>query len=119
MRFYYIILFAVVMVFTGCSRGPAKISVTNASSISLSNVWVSGEHFSQSLGLMSPGMSASFTLTSGSETKVWLNFEAEAQKVDSRGSRFSDYFEVSSGHPLSLTVGADLKVVPSRTTGKR
>lgn len=119
MRFHYTMLIAVVTAFTGCSRGPAKVSVANGSSVSLSNVWVAGEHFSQSIGSMSPGMSASFALPARSESKMWLSFEAEGQKVDSRGSRFSDYFEASSIHPLLLTVGVDLKVASSSSIGRQ
>jgi hypothetical protein len=113
MRFYTIILIAIAAATTGCSRGPAKISVTNDSSVTVSNVMVCGQHFSQSIGSMTPNMSASFALTSRSETNVWLYFETDGKEVDSRGKKRPNYFKASSRHPLSLTIGADLSVTSS------
>jgi RNA polymerase sigma factor (sigma-70 family) len=98
-------------------RHPAEISVTNASSVTVGNVIVCGEHFSASIGTMIPTMSVNSTLTSFglySETNVWLYFEANGKEFDSRGKqplrKRAKYFEVSSRHPLTLTIGADLSV---------
>lgn len=113
MRFYRSVLIALTVVLAGCSRGPAKISLTNRSSVTISNVCVSGQHFAQLLASLTPGMSMSFALDRPSENDVWVAFESDGQSFDSRGKSRPDFFAVGPGHPLSLTIGDDLKVVPS------
>ena len=110
MKFYTIVLITVTIAFVGCSRGPAKISVANGSGITLSNVWVSSEHFATSFGTLTPGMSVSVPLTSRLDTNIWVTFEATGQKHDSRGEDRPSYFEVSLQHQLSLTIETDLTV---------
>jgi hypothetical protein len=97
------------------SRSPAKVTLTNGSSMTVSNVQVDGEHFGQFLGTMTPGMSMSFTLTKPSEKEVWVFFDAAGQSFDSRGKKRTNYFEASSRHPLSLIIEADLSVISSRS----
>jgi hypothetical protein len=116
MRFYGNILIAVAALIAGCSRGPAKISLTNGSSVTVSNVQVAGEHFAQPLGLLTPGTSIGFTLSRASENNVWVTFEANGQALDSRGKGRPNFFEVGPRHPLSLTIGTDLNVVSSNST---
>jgi RNA polymerase sigma factor (sigma-70 family) len=102
------------------SGGPAMISITNASSVTVSNVMVCGEHFSTGAGMngliMTPNMSATTTLTPYglfSANKVWLFFDFDGKQFDSRGKFRPIYYEVSSRHPLTLTIGADLSVTSS------
>jgi hypothetical protein len=52
-----------------------------------------------------------FALTVRSQTNVWITFEADGQVWDSRGTNRPNFFRVNLTHPLSLTVGTDLKVV--------
>lgn len=101
------------------SRGPVKITLTNGSSITVTNVQVDGEHFAQFLGTMTPGMIMSFTLSRPSEKNIWVTFNANGQTFESRGKIESGvkpdliYFNASSRQPLSLTIGTDLRVVSS------
>jgi RNA polymerase sigma factor (sigma-70 family) len=105
-------------------RYPAEISIINASGVTISNVIVCGEHFSSGAGtnglIMTPNMSAITTLTPfglSSETNVWLLYDFDGKEFDSRGKqplrKRAKYFEVSSRHPLTLTIGADLSVTSS------
>jgi len=105
-------------------RHPAQISIINASGVTVSNVIVCGEHFSSGAGMngliMIPNMSVTTTLTPFglfSETNVWLLYDFDGKEFDSRGKqplrKRARYFEVSSGHPLTLTIGADLSVTSS------
>jgi len=113
MRLYGSIVIALAAVLAGCSRGPAKVSLTNGSSVTLTNVCVSGEHFGQRLGSLTPGMSMSFALDRRSANDVWVSFESDGRSFDSRGKGRPNFFEVGPGHPLSLTIATDLKVVSS------
>jgi hypothetical protein len=113
MRFQSSVLITLAAMLAGCSRGPAKISLSNRSSVTISNVCVSGEHFAQPLGSLTPGMSMSFALDRPSADDVWVTFESDGQSFDSRGKSRPDFFAVGPGHPLSLTIGADLKVLSS------
>ena len=113
MRFYSSVLLALTAAIAGCSRSPAKISLTNGSSVTVSNVQIAGEHFSLPVGAVTPGMSMSFTLSRPGEENVWVTFESDGHPFDSRGKGRPNLFEVGPRHPLSLTIGADLKVISS------
>ena len=99
MRFHITILIAVIALLSGCSRGPAKISVIN--------LWVSGPHFAIQLGTLTPGMEADLVVHPRGKSRTWLSYEAGGQKIDSGGR---DYFDVSWGHPVLVVIGADLKM---------
>ena len=107
MRFHITILIAVIALLSGCSRGPAKISVINRSGITVSNLWVSGPHFAIQLGTLTPGMEADLVVHPRGKSRTWLSYEAGGQKIDSGGR---DYFDVSWGHPVLVVIGADLKM---------
>jgi hypothetical protein len=98
------------MVVAGCSRGPVNVSVTNQSGITLTNLSVNSDHYAQILGPFSPGMSASFDYPQ-SDSRGWVYFEANGQKVDSRGTNHSAYFRIGYGRPLSVVIGPDWSVV--------
>jgi hypothetical protein len=92
----------------------AKVSVVNRSGVTISNVWVSGPHFAWSLGSLAPGVEEHLDVRPGGESRAWLSYEAGGQKIDRGGM---DYFKVSWMHPVSVTVGVDLKfTTPSGIT---
>jgi hypothetical protein len=102
---YLFITFAIIITLTGCSRGPAEVTVVNRSGVTVSNVMVSGPHFAASLGTMTPGMEAKMTVHPGGESRCWLSYETGTQKIDGGGL---DYFRIGWMHPVSVTIGTDL-----------
>jgi hypothetical protein len=92
------------------SGGPAMITLTNGSSMTITNVQVDGGRFAQFIGTMTPGMSASFTLGQSRLNDVWVSFGAAGKTYDSRGKSRPNYFAASSRWPLSLSIGPDLTV---------
>jgi len=109
MRLTAIILTAVLTVLAGCSRGPVNVSITNSSSITVSNVSLNSDRYSQIIGSLPPGASATLVYPR-SDSRGWLYFEADGKKFESRGKTYRDYFEISSRRPLALVIGADLTV---------
>jgi hypothetical protein len=106
------------MVLAGCSRGPVNVSITNSSSITVTNVSLNSDHYSQMVGSLPPGASATLVYPH-SDSRGWLYFEADGKKFESRGKTYSDYFEISSRRPLALVVGADLTVAGGSGTKSR
>lgn len=106
LKYHTIILVAVAAALSGCSRGPVHVSVANRSGVTISNVCVSGTHFAVQLGTLTPGMEAQMIVHPNGDTRTWLSYEAGGQKIDAGGR---DYFDVLWGHPVSVTIGADLK----------
>jgi hypothetical protein len=106
MRFYTIFLISVAVMLSGCSRGPAKISVINHSGITISNVWISGPHFAESLGTLTPDMQMDLVVQPKGATHAWVSYEAAGVKIDSGGR---DFFEVGRG-PVMVIIGTDLKM---------
>ena len=106
MRFHTIILIAVSAILSGCSRGPAKVSIINRSSVTISNAWISGPHFAVQLGTLTPDMQMDLTVQPRGESHAWLSYEAGGQKIDSGGR---DFFEVGR-RPVLVVIGADLKM---------
>jgi anti-sigma factor RsiW len=78
---------------------------------SISNLSVNSDHFAVFGPPMSPGMSV--RLLYPSDSRGWLYFEANGQKIDSRGKHFTDYVTFTSQRPLSFEIAADLKVTSS------
>jgi hypothetical protein len=93
------------------SHGSVEVSVINHSRLTLTNVSVSGDHFAQVGWTMTPGMSA--RMLCPVDARGWLYFEANGQKIDSRGKDFRDYFTLTSRRPLLLEIDADLKITYS------
>jgi hypothetical protein len=110
MTYYTIVLLMFGLAFSSCSRRAAMISIHNGSSVTISNVTVSGAHFGLALGSVQSGMWRGFALKSSSETNVWISFSANGQKFDSRGKEQPIYFVASSKAVLTLTIDSDLKV---------
>ena len=110
MKIHTIILIAVAVGLVGCSHGQSQVSVANHSGVTISNVWVSGPRFAQSLGNLPPATEVHLVVEPRGESRCWLSYEAANQKIDSGGR---DYFEVSLSHPVSVTIGAELKFTTS------
>jgi hypothetical protein len=107
MRFHTIIFIAVTAMLTACSRGPAKVSVINRSGVTISNVCVSGPHFTVLLGTLTPNTQIDGVVQPRrGESHAWLRYEANGQKIDSGGK---DFFEVGR-RPVLVVIGADLKM---------
>jgi len=106
MRFHTIIFIAVTAILSGCSRGPAKVSVINRSGVTISNACVSGPHFAVQLGTLTPDSQMDVVVQPSGESHAWLSYEAGGQKIDSGGR---DFFEVGR-RPVLVVIGADLKM---------
>src|SRR4051794_40940042 len=111
MRFFTAILVLVVTTLLGCSRGPV-VSVTNRSTVAISNGVVSGPLFTNTIGTLRPGEKRSVVVHPRGASNVRLTFETGGKKVDSGGL---DYFEESSMSRVSLTVTTNLQVESSST----
>jgi hypothetical protein len=117
MRFYNLILMAVIVVLAGCSRHPREISITNRSSTTISNLCVKGTLFSLPLpvGPLASGASLHFEIPKQSEQQAWLTFEADGKKYDSKGK---EMFEFNQTHLVSVWVDVDFTVQSSRAIKK-
>ena len=93
------------------SHGSVEVSIINHSSLTISNVSLNSDHFGIVGFPMTPGMSV--RLLYPTDSRGWLYFEANGQKIDSRGKNFTDYITFTSRQPLSFQIGADLKVTSS------
>jgi hypothetical protein len=100
-------------VLAGCSRSPTEIVIDNRSGTTLSNAWVSSEHFSQSAGTIVPGEIFRFTVAQSGKFRAALIFEAGGKQINVDGAQS---FDMHSGHSLLLTVGTDLNVTASAAT---
>ena len=90
----------------GCSRAPTLI-LRNQSSLTLSNVVVSGTGFSERIATLPAGAEHRLRLKPTGESGVRLTFDAGTQRVDS-GSQ--GYVEPRGGYRVMLTVGTNLNV---------
>ena len=109
MRFSSTILVLLAITLAGCSRGPV-VSVTNRSTVVISNAVVSGPLFTNAIGTLQPGEERSVVVHPHGESHVRLTFDASGQKIDSGGL---EYFEESSSYRVSLTVTTNLQVESS------
>jgi hypothetical protein len=101
----YLVLGALVAL-AGCSRAPV-VTITNYSSITLSNVVVSGSGFSERIGTVEAGGQHKLTVHPRGESGMRVAFDAGSQHVDSGDQ---GYFEASGGYRVSATVGTNLSV---------
>ena len=106
MRFHTIIFIAVTAILSGCSRGPAKVSVINRSGVTISNACVSGPHFAVEIGTLTPDSQMDVVVQPSGESRAWLSYEASGQRIDSGGR---DFFEVGR-RPVLVIIGADLRM---------
>lgn len=93
----------------GCSRAPV-LTIQNQSSVTLSNVLVSGSGFSERIAPISAGGEHRLSLRPRGESGVRLPFDAGTHPLDSGAQ---GYLEAGGGHCLTATVGTNLSVVVS------
>ena len=106
MRISITIILAALAATAGCSRAPV-ITVKNQSSLTLSNVVVSGSGFTNRIELIRPGAEHRLTVHPSGESGLRLVFDAGTHHIDS-GSQ--GYFEAGGGYRVTATVGTNLGV---------
>ena len=111
MRIPKLILVAALAAVTGCSRAPV-ITIKNQSSLTLSNVLVSGSGFSTRIANIPAGSEHRLTVRPSGDSGVRLVFDAGTQHIDS-GSQ--GYFEAGGGYRVTATVDTNLGVSISPT----
>lgn len=114
MRIPKLILLAALATFTGCSRAPV-ITIKNQSSLTLSNVVVSGSGFSNRIASIPAESEHRLTVQPSADSGVRLAFDAGAQHIDS-GSQ--GYLEARGGYRIEAIVGTNLSVLISPTHGQ-
>ena len=98
----------------GCSRAPV-LTIQNQSSVTLSNVLVSGSGFSERIVRIPAGGEHRLSIRPRGESGVRLEFDAGTQHLDSGAQ---GYLEAGGGHRLTATVGTNLSVVVSEELRK-
>lgn len=98
----------------GCSRAPV-LTIKNQSTLTLSNVVVSGSGFSESIMNIPAGEELRLRVRPRGESGVRLVFDAGKQHVDS-GSQ--GYFEAGGGYRITATVETNLSVSVSEELRK-
>ena len=98
-----------MVVLTGCSRAPI-VTVTNHSSITLSNVVVSGSGFSDQVGTIAARGDKRITVHPNADTGLRVAFDAGGHHVDSGQQA---YFEPAGNYLVSAIVNTDLTVAVS------
>lgn len=109
-----IVAVAMLMAATGCSRAPV-LTIKNQSSLTLSNVVVSGTGFSERIASISAGDEHRLRVRPQGESGVRLVFDAGMQHVDSGAQ---GYFESGGGYHITATVGTNLSVSVSEEPRK-
>lgn len=102
-----VVLLSTWVLFLGCSSGP-ELSVSNQSSVTLSNVVVSGPGFTMALGTLNPGEVQRRIVHPNRDSSVRLQFDAAGRHMDSGQL---GYFEDSALYRVSLTVTTNLEVI--------
>lgn len=105
-RLFPLVLLAV---FVGCSRPPV-ITIKNQSSVTISNVVVSGSGFEKKIGQISANQDHRLKVEPQAESGVRLVFDAGPRHVDS-GSQ--GYIEPKGGYKVTVEVDSDLNVIVS------
>ena len=105
MHIFRFIIFAVAVALTGCS-GSSVVTIANRSSVTISNVVLSGSGFTNRFESLAPGAEQHFTVRPRGESGLRVAFDAAGQKVDS-GEQ--GYFEADS-YRVSAVVGTNLSV---------
>ncbi len=102
----FIITVSALLAAAGCSRAPV-LTIKNQSSLTLSNVVVSGTGFSQGIGSIPAGDEHRLTVRPRGDSDVRLVFDAGTNHVDSAAQ---GYFEAGGGYRVAVTVGTNLSV---------
>lgn len=95
-----------LFVAAGCSRAPI-LTLANQSSLTLSNVVVSGTGFSERIADLPPGGEHRLRVRPQGESGVRLTFDAGTRQVDSGAQ---GYFEAGGGYRIRVIVGTNLNV---------
>ena len=106
MRIPVLIIVSTLLATEGCSHTPI-VTITNESSLTLSNVVVSGSGFSERVGTIPAGGEHRLSVRPRGESGVRLVFDAGTQHVDS-GEQ--GYFEAAGGYRVAATVSTNLSV---------
>jgi hypothetical protein len=106
------LLAGMLLTLPGCSRAPV-LTIRNDSSLTLSNLVVSGSGFSERIGNLPAGGEHRLTLRPRGESGVQLVFDAGSRHVDS-GSQ--GYIEGGSGDRITAIVGTNLTVSVAQET---
>jgi len=97
----------------GCSRAPV-ITIKNQSSLTISNIVVSGSGFTNRIAAIPAGSEHRLTVRPTGESGLHLAFDAGTQHIDS-GSQ--GYFEAGGGYRVTASVGTNLTVSVSEVLG--
>jgi uncharacterized lipoprotein YajG len=100
-----VIILAAMLAVTGCSRS-SVVTIINRSSITLSNVVVSGSGFTNRVERVAPGAEQRLDVHPRGESGLRVAFDAAGQKFDS-GEQ--GYFE-AQGYRVSAVIGTNLSV---------
>jgi hypothetical protein len=106
MRITDFVTVAALVLAAGCSRAPV-ITIKNQSSLTISNIVVSGSGFTNRIAAIPAGSQHRLTVRPSGDSGLWLVFDAGTQHIDS-GSQ--GYFEAGGGYRITATVGTNLSV---------
>jgi hypothetical protein len=99
----------------GCSRHP-KVTVLNKSGVTIQNVVISGSGFSEKLGDIKPGFSASTAVHPTADSGLRVSFEANGKRHDQPEA---GYMEASPHYRIIATVAPDFSVTLKNETGAK
>ena len=106
MRLINCVSLAALVLAAGCSRAPV-ITIKNQSSLTISNVVVSGSGFTNRIATLPAESEHQLTVRPSGDSGLRLVFDAGTQHIDS-GSQ--GYFEACGGYRITATVGTNLSV---------
>lgn len=106
MKISHIIILAVIVALTGCSRAPF-ITITNRSTVTLSNLVVSGLGFSRQIDSLAAGADYKFTVHSRGESGLRIVFDAGGQHIDGGDQ---GYFEAGNNYRVTAIISTNLSV---------
>ena len=104
MHIYRAIIFGAALTLSGCSDS-AVVTITNRSSIVLSNVVVLGSGFTNRFASIAAGAKQQFAVLPRGESGLRVAFDAAGQRIDSGEN---GYFEARYG--VSAVIGTNLSV---------
>jgi len=106
LSFRLLILFCLVLAWTGCSR-ETGVTVTNRSSGVITHIMVSGSGFSERIDRLAAGSERRLIVHPRGESGVRVAFDAGDRHVDSEEQ---DYFEGGGSYRVAIIIEPDLKV---------
>ena len=103
------IFLAGVFLLAGCSNGPV-VTITNHSSVTLSNMLISGSGFTNGVEPMAPNSQFKLAVHPQGETGLRVAFDAAGQHIDS-GEQ--GYFESGNAYHCAVAINSNLQVTVS------